>query len=110
MRERLWKALRGLGKATIPELCQLACRDGERAAESNAGKYLRQLERCGFVARMRRRESGTAPTSPGFVRYLLRPDKDPGPKAPVTRERLGLLYDPNSGKSYSLETGEEVAP
>lgn len=109
LRERLWKALRSLGKATIPELCQLVCRDGERAAESNAGKYLRQLERCGFVARMRRRDSGTALTSPGFVRYLVRPDNDPGPKAPVARERLGLLYDPNSGKSYSLETGEEVA-
>ena len=110
LRARLWKALRRLGKATIPELCQLASRGAERAAESNAGKYLRQLERCGFVAQMRRREPGTAPTSNGFVRYLLVPDRDPGPEAPVVRERLGLLYDPNKRKSYSLDTGEEVGP
>lgn len=109
LRARLWTALRGLGKATIPELCQLACRDRERAAASNARKYIRVLERCGFVVRLRRRERGTAPTSNGFIRYLLLPGKDPGPKAPVVRERLGLLYDPNTRKSYSLETGEEVA-
>lgn len=110
LRERVWKALRRLGKATIPDLCQLASRGAERSAENNAGKYLRQLERCGFVAQMHRREPGTAPSSNGFVRYLLVPNRDPGPAAPVVRERLGLLYDPNSRKSYSLETGEEIAP
>lgn len=109
-RSRVWKALRSLGKATVPELCQMAARGDEKLPERQVRNYLGYLVKAGYVSVLARRERGTAPTSAGFKRFLLLPHRDPGPKAPVVRRRLGQVYDPNSRKAYSLETGEEVAP
>ncbi len=109
-RSRIWKALRSLGKATVPELCQMAARGDEKLPEAQVRNYLGYLVKSGYVSVLARRERGTAPTSRGFKRFLLLPNRDSGPKAPVPRRRRGQVYDPNTRKSYSISTGEEVAP
>ena len=107
-RDRLWKALRATRKSTIPDLVVLAGAGDEKLPENNARKYLGWLVRAGFVVKMRRREPGVSLNSPGHVKYFLL--RDPGPEAPVYRPKSRDVYDPNTRKSYSLETGEEVAP
>ena len=112
-RARVWKALRALNKATVPELCQLAQSDDEEAHDhkkAQVHRYLGALIKVGYVTRLRQREQGTAPGSPGFMRYLLLPEGNTGPKAPAMRGHRHELYDPNTGKTYSLDTGDEVAP
>lgn len=107
-RDRVWKALRTRRKATIADLVVLAGTGDEKWPENNAAKYLGLLVRAGFVVRMRRREPGIWPSSPGHRKYFLQ--KDPGPKALVYRPKFRDVYDPNTRKSYSLETGKEIAP
>lgn len=103
---RLWAALRKLRKATAPELVQIAGRGTERNAIGNARDYLRALVRAGYVAEMKQRAPGVAPSSRGFKRYLL--VRDPGPAAPGVYKRH-LLRDPNSGKLIDLTTGEPAS-
>lgn len=95
-RVRAWAALRIRRKASMPELIALVVRgdDRERDIESNLGKYLRALAKAGYVKALPRREPGLAPTSNGYVRYLLL--KDTGPLAPVWRPAKETVYDPNT--------------
>lgn len=94
---RLWRAMRLKGKFTLPALLELATRD-ETQAESTAGRYLRALERAGYVMRLSRRETGTSMTSNGFIRWSL--IRDTGEQAPIARGD-GSVYDPNTGEVMS---------
>jgi biotin operon repressor len=100
LRSRLWRALRHLRKATIPELLTIAGASG-KAPENNAQRYLGCLRRAGYVQKLRRREAGTAPTSPGFAIYLL--VNDTGPLAPVWSTKNDSLFDPNLKSSWESE-------
>lgn len=96
LRSRTWAALRIRQKASIPDLIMLTAQGNarEKALESNIGKYLRALEKAGYVSKMKRRDHGTAITSNGYLRWLL--VKDTGPEAPVWRQGKGTVYDPNT--------------
>ncbi|MBF0424796.1 MAG: hypothetical protein HQL66_03130 [Magnetococcales bacterium] len=99
-RQRLWTALYNRNKAaTIDDLLQLAVDGTEKNPRNNAHKYLRYLEKTGFVIRMERKGEGRAPTSNGLDRWLL--TRKSGWRAPVPREN-GEVYDPNTGKTYPL--------
>lgn len=100
LRERVWRAIRIKKKFSALEIIPLAARGQERDAESNVGKYLRVLARAGFLTTMKTRERGPAPTSPGFLRYLL--VRDTGPQAPRWIPRRGCVYDPNTEEEHKL--------
>lgn len=100
LRERLWRALSLVRKATIPELLDLAAAGVEKNANNNARKYLIALERSGYVIRMGRRIPGTSPTSNGFVRWFL--VKESGPKAPVYCGKKHIVFDPNTNEEVSV--------
>jgi DNA-binding transcriptional ArsR family regulator len=102
LRARVWRALRANGKATIPELLISASRGDERAAASNIGRYLRALERAGYVTRLKRRSPGTKITSNGFITWLLLPDRDTGARAPAHHPVRGELRDPNTGEVHHV--------
>ena len=105
LRKRLWKALRqSSGRVTILDCLVIASAGNEAAAENNAQRYFRELEAAGFIVRSGRREEGTAPTSNGYVRWLLLPDMNTGPEAP--RKSKGRLFDPNTDKYHDLGGGE----
>jgi hypothetical protein len=93
-RARVWRALRVKGKATIPDLVEIASRPNDRAVKSNAQHYLRFLIAAGVAVRLPLRSPGFAPTSNGFARYALA--RDLGPRAPVATKKG--LFDPNSGQ------------
>jgi hypothetical protein len=83
------------GKFTIPALLELAARD-EKNPRSAAGRYVRLLERAGYLRRLPRRESGTSLTSNGFIRWAL--IRDTGINPPMPRRGGQEIYDPNTGE------------
>lgn len=100
-RERLWRALRLLEKATVPELVTLAAKGDERDPVNSAQRFLRVLDRAGYVVPLKRRAPGTAPTSNGHKRWVL--VKNTGPLAPVHRQSRKAVFDPNTGQTISIE-------
>ncbi|MDA8123494.1 MAG: hypothetical protein M0Z38_13140 [Deltaproteobacteria bacterium] len=100
LRERVWRALGMLRKATIPELLSFAAAGQEKAANNNIRKYLLALEKSGHVVRDARRVPGTAPTSNGYALFVL--VEKTGPRAPVYSNRKGHVYDPNTQKEIPL--------
>lgn len=108
LRARLWKALRAVRKATVPELLTIAARGKEREAASNARRYLRRLEAAGYVREIPGRKPGTAMTSNGFKCYRLLMDGDTGPLPPRYSPKERALYDPNLKRFVPLKDG--VAP
>lgn len=100
LRERIWRALLMLRKATIPELLSYAAAGGEKAANNNTRKYLIALERAGYLVRDSRRVPGTSPTSNGFARWILL--ERTGPKPPMYNPRKKRVYDPNTKKETLL--------
>jgi hypothetical protein len=113
LQARLWRALRQVKKATVPDLITLAARDTDRDPGSSARHYIRALAAAGYVALLKSREPGTAPTSNGFKRYLL--TRDTGPAAPIWNKDKEVLRDPNTGQRIEVHFGkdrpaEEVRP
>lgn len=96
LRDRLWRALRIKGKATVGELLEAAGGD-TNGAVNNAQHYCRALRRAGYLRRMRRRIPGTSPTSNGFIRYQL--VRDSGSQAPVVRAD-GTVFDLNTREDH----------
>lgn len=96
LRTRLWRAMRTSGKFTVGDLLTAAARGHEKAAHSNAYRYLKRLEEAGYLRRLRARAPGVAVTSNGFVRWALLTDT--GPDAPIPRRRDGRweVFDPNT--------------
>lgn len=103
MQDRLWAALRMRGKASIPELLELAADPTKPGTGySNAQRYLAALAKAGFLRELPR-AAGTSVTSNGFKRYAL--VINPGPSAPQVRPKKREVYDPNERKTYSFGGG-----
>lgn len=98
LRVKSWRAMRQRKKFSLNDLIVLVADGDEKSIESNLGKYLRALERAGYLTRMARREAGTATTSNGYLRYLL--VRDSGPIAPVWRPSKNAVYDPNTREEH----------
>lgn len=94
LRDRAWGALRQLRKATLPELIELAGKGTEADPTANLRRYLWKLVEYEIVHKLKRRAPGLAPTSNGFVQFLL--VRDLGPKAPLWRSSTRHLIDRNS--------------
>ncbi len=102
IRDRVWRMLRIRRKVSVPEVIGLLSDASDSAdaydrMKSNVQKYLRALNRAGYLVPMRK-EPGTALTSNGHNRYML--VRDTGPVAPIMRARE--VFDPNEGRSYEL--------
>lgn len=93
LRARLWHAMRIREKFTIGDLLGLAAQD-ETQAPCNAGRYLSDLARAGYVRVLARRAPGHKPTSNGCLRYSL--IRNTGPLAPIVRRKRAEIYDPNT--------------
>ncbi|ARE40879.1 hypothetical protein RGUI_2738 [Rhodovulum sp. P5] len=100
-RDRAWRSMRQRRAFTVNDILCDAARD-EKNSRNNALSYLGRLRRAGYVRELPRRQSGVAPTSPGFKQFLL--VKDTGPLAPVWRSRRGCLHDPNIGEDVPCVT------
>lgn len=103
-RTKVWRALRMKQKATIGDLVETAGDGTEKAAVSNAGRYLHALCKAGYV-RSLRRQPGTKATSNGFLRYQL--VRDTGPDAPVVKQGGAAVFDPNEGRITWAKGGIE---
>jgi hypothetical protein len=94
-RSRLWHALRIKKRATIAQLIRVAAKPGEDRATlgDNARAYLKAMTRAGVVVKLKGRvkETGSAPSSNGNLRYALL--NDLGPLAPVAGRKF--LINPN---------------
>jgi hypothetical protein len=108
LRDKAWRALRMMGKATIPDLMERASLGTERAGQNNLHRYLRALGRAGYVRELPRRAAGDALTSNGFKRWML--IRDTGPQAPIFR-KTGI-YDRNQDRLYAFDApaAGEVQP
>lgn len=106
LRQRLWNAMRAYNvgdqkKAfSLPDLLTVALNRGEETASTynNAGQYLRQLKKTGYLLTLTRRQPGTRPGSNGFALYKL--ERDNGDRAPIVRAREKALYDPNTREVF----------
>lgn len=95
-RQRAWAAMRIRGTFTIGEIVSDAAGVSDIQARDNAARYLSRLGQAGYVKELRRRVPGTVAGSNGFKRYQL--IENTGPRAPVFREGLCAIHDPNLGK------------
>lgn len=100
LRQRAWWVIRARKSVTLPELMSTLAEGGERDAAGNLGRYLRVLERSGFLRSSVQRATGCALTSPGHKRYRL--VRDNGRLAPVLRQTAGVVFDPNTGKTFPM--------
>lgn len=92
-RARLWRALRVRKKATLPDLIEIARKEGDGDfAHVNAQSWMRSLCAAGIAVKLPTRAEGYAPTSNGFARFAL--IRDLGPLAPVISSKH--LVNPNA--------------
>lgn len=107
LRTRLWRGMRAMQKFGIDDLLLCSANGDEADARNNAIKYVNALERGGYLARMRRRAPGDAPTSNGFVRWLLL--RNTGPEAPIWQNRQDSVFDPNTRETVHLGAAQEAS-
>lgn len=101
LRARLWRMLRRRGKASLPELLELA-RNGTESDDPRDGqRYMAALAAAGLVVRMPRKGPD------GEYRYSL--VNDPGPLPPVYRRGRRQVYDPNTGRVIDIDESEAVS-
>ncbi|WP_238121987.1 MULTISPECIES: MarR family transcriptional regulator [unclassified Xanthobacter] len=86
IRDKMWSAIRMARKFDLARLEALA-----GATNANARRYVRALQRAGYLSELRR-QPGEAATSNGFKRWLL--VDDPGALAPIPKLD-GRVWDPN---------------
>lgn len=98
LRVKSWRAMRQRKKFSLADIIVLVASGDEKAIDGNIGKYVRALERAGYLTRMARREPGTAMTSNGHLRYLL--VRDTGPEAPIWRPSKSAVFDPNTQEEH----------
>jgi hypothetical protein len=100
-KQKVWNSMRWLGTFTLLDIVATA-----EVGEKNALKYLRSLEKCGYVRRIKDRRSG-------FVggNIVWRLAKNTGPLRPLERKD-GTLFDPNTGdivEAAGHERGKRLA-
>lgn len=108
-RDRMWRALRIEGKATLDDLVMMVAAGGELDLKNNLMKYMRMLERAGYVKRLPVKEAPMALTSNGCIRWWLLPDRNTGPVAPRPVPKRRALYDANRDRDYPFD-GSGWAP
>ena len=96
LRARAWWVMREKVRFTLDDLLFTLASPQDKDAFGNLRKYVRALELAGVLARLKRREAGSALTSNG--RVIWRVACDLGRQAPVWREAHAVVYDPNSGQ------------
>ncbi len=89
-RVKIWEAIRGLGKFTAFDVCQIS-----GANYPNVKRYLITLEHAGYVKVIGK--------SGKWKIYRL--IKNTGPKAPVQKD-IRFLWDPNTGEYWMEKTPE----
>lgn len=99
IRQRAWSAMRIRRTFTIGEIVSDAASGDEGQPRDNVGRYISRLTAAGYVREFAHRAPGTAIGSNGFKRFTL--VKNTGPKAPVFRSELGVIFDPNLGEDVS---------
>jgi len=92
LRQRAWTAMRLHLRFTIDDLVMLSARSGDRQPHAALQRYLSTLCKHGYVVRLPKRASRSAPTSNGAVVYRLL--RNTGDRAP-TVSRQGELIDRN---------------
>ena len=107
LRQRAWWVIRARAVVTIPDLLSTLADGDERDAQANLSKYLKALARTGFLVELGR-VPGMAPTSNGHKRYRL--ERNTGRQAPVVRQRQREVFDPNTGVSYPIHSGDDHEP
>lgn len=93
LRGKCWWLMRELGTFTIDRLLETYATGAEKDAHNNVAHYLEQLEACGVVTRLSRRQPGEAQNSRGYVVWRL--TRNLGLLAPVWRWKQKALWDPN---------------
>jgi hypothetical protein len=107
LRQRVWRAIVIRRKFTVPEITTLVVDGTERGdPTSNVQKYVRALARAGYLTELKKREACASPTSPGFKRWWLQDGKHTGPLAPVVRNNLTAVYDPNTDLTHDISPGD----
>lgn len=96
LRQRAWTSMRMQRLFTIPDLLLEAARPEDGDPKDNLQRYLLRLCRAGYVAVSPRRAPGTAPTSNGHHRYLLK--RDTGSRAPAVMSKVDGIHDFNTGE------------
>ena len=102
LRTKVWRAFRNRKKLSVPEIEQLVCTGQEKNARNNIHHYVKLLEEAGYIVKMKKKMTGTSPTSNGFARWLLLEEKNTGPLAPMYRTKKMVMYDPNTEEEISL--------
>ncbi len=102
LRVRAWRAIRIRKNFAIDDLIPLVIKGEEKDATSNIRKYIVALESAGYLIRMQKKKPGTALTSNGYTRWRLDLERDSGPQAPIWRQHLGTVFDPNTGEEHTM--------
>lgn len=103
LRGQCWWLMRQLPLFTINELLETYADGTEKGAHNNIAHYLRSLEACDVVERLRRR-AGDAVTSPGYVVWRLKHNL--GMLAPVWRRKQKVLWDPNASQILPFKAAQ----
>ncbi|MGD9539055.1 MAG: type IV toxin-antitoxin system AbiEi family antitoxin domain-containing protein [Alphaproteobacteria bacterium] len=96
---QVWRCLRAKRAATVPDILAVITTEAKEPARV-IRLYLNALQAADYVGRAVKREAGIAPTSNGFVRWLLL--RDTGPEAPVLNVTVGELRDPNTHERFLI--------
>lgn len=108
LRERIWRAIFIRRKFTVPEIITLVVDGTERGdPTNNVLKYIRSLTRAGYLIELKRRDPCVSPTSPGFKRWWMPDGKYTGPIAPVVRNKLTIVYDPNTEETHDIRAKKD---
>lgn len=102
LRQRAWWVLRARGTVTIPGVLSAIADGTEKAAASNIRRYFKALEYAGILTILPDRDRGKVATGQGFVRYRL--VRNNGRMAPVVRQSMGEVFDPNTDEVFKLLT------
>ncbi len=94
-RDRIWQAMRILQKFTMADLAIRA-----ETTCSNVSKYLRPLEKAGYISFLRK-AGDDAPTSNGVNVYRL--IRDTGEKRPLYKARFNWVIDQNTGEKREIK-------
>lgn len=101
IRQRVWSLLRMRRRQTTHELIAGARNERDRAPAASVSKFMTCLERAGYVTRLPSRTPGTAPTSNGYLNWLL--VKDTGPAVPIFAQDGRSVRDQNTGEAVALK-------
>ncbi len=94
-RDRIWQAMRILQKFTMADLAIRA-----ETTCNNVSKYLRPLEKAGYISFLRKAGDDKA-TSNGVNVYLLM--RNTGEKRPLYKARFNWVIDQNTGEKREIK-------